>query len=239
MIDCGSQCLLCDVPVRYDSYIGCTHGCKYCFVQRKNDDVFGSIQKSASVQALKNFINGYRSQDTNWCDWQIPLHWGGMSDPFQPCEEKYKCSLEALKIFAETQYPVIISTKGKLCIKEPYLSLLSKCNVVMQISALCSRYDELEKGAPSFEERLKMIEILSKNVQRVIVRCQPYIHDIYKDIYNNIKLFSECGAYGATFEGMKFLKKKKGLIKCGGDFVQPITILKSDYLKLKDECHKK
>lgn len=34
MPNCGSQCWLCDMPIRFDTYKGCTHGCKYCFVQR-------------------------------------------------------------------------------------------------------------------------------------------------------------------------------------------------------------
>ena len=32
---CGSQILLCDVPVRFDTYRGCSHGCTYCFTARK------------------------------------------------------------------------------------------------------------------------------------------------------------------------------------------------------------
>ena len=35
MPDCGSQIVLCDVPIRFDTYKGCSHGCKYCFVYRK------------------------------------------------------------------------------------------------------------------------------------------------------------------------------------------------------------
>lgn len=237
MIDCGSQCLLCDLPVRFDTYIGCTHGCTYCFVQRNNNNN-NNIKSGGGTKCLIDFIKGKRTLDTNWCDWQIPLHWGGMSDPFQPCERQYKLSYEALKVFAETGYPVIISTKGKLCIESPYLELLKKCNVVMQISALCSKYDELEKGAPSFNERLRMIETLSQNVKRVIVRCQPYIHDVFNDVFDNIKLFSERGAFGVTFEGMKFIKKQNGLVKAGADWVQPTNVLKLDYSKFKNECHK-
>ena len=37
MAKCGSQCYLCDVPIRFDTYIGCSHGCKYCFAEKFRD----------------------------------------------------------------------------------------------------------------------------------------------------------------------------------------------------------
>lgn len=234
MPKCGSQCWLCDLPIRYDTYEGCTHACKYCFVQRNNTL---DVRMGESVEVLKAFIEGKRTQETAWCDWNIPLHWGGMSDPFQPCEKTYKRSLEALKVFAETGYPVVISTKGRLCVEEPYLSLLERANAVMQISALCSRYDALEMGAPPFEERLEMIHKLSNKVKRVIVRAQPYIHDIFDDMVENIPRFADAGAHGIIFEGMKFVKKKQGLVKSGGDFVQKKSILRADFERFKTLCH--
>lgn len=234
MPESGSQCWLCDLPVRYDTYKGCTHDCTYCFVRRKSDL---KVKTGEATVALRKFINGERNKAVSYCDWNIPLHFGGTSDPFQPCERKYKRTLEALEVFAETGYPVVISTKGKLCIEEPYLSLISKSNCVMQISMLCSKYDVLEKGAPNFEERLNMVRVLSEKAKRVIVRCQPYIHDVFDDVYENIPRFAHAGAYGATFEGMKFAKKKSGLVRRGGDWVQPKELLEADFSKFRKKCH--
>jgi DNA repair photolyase len=189
-----------------------------------------------TAQALLNFIKGKRTKYTNWCDWDIPIHWGGMSDPFQPCEKHYKRSLEALKVFAETQYPVVVSTKGKLCIEEPYISLIEQCNIVMQVSMLSSKYDKLEQGAPPYEQRLEMVRVLSKKCKRVIIRHQPYIHDLLDDILENIPRLKEAGAYGVIVEGMKFVKKKPGLEKSGADYVQPKELLKMDFSKIKAKC---
>lgn len=236
MPDTGSQVVLCDLPIRFDTYKGCTHLCKYCFVQRKKD--LQEVQKFETDISLRNFIEGKRTQTTNWCDWNIPLHWGGMSDPFQPIEKKYKNSLKCLEIFAETQYPFVVSTKGKLIIEDEYLTLLRKCNCVVQISMICSKYDVLEKGAPTFEERLEMVRILSKNVKRVIVRIQPYMTQVFKDVKDNMKKFAEAGAYGVIVEGMKFAKRKSGLIKVGADFVYDKQILKEHFEQLKTEAHK-
>lgn len=61
---CGSQCTLCDVPIRFDTYKGCSHGCKYCFVQKKNN--LFDIKKGEGIDSLKRFINGERNQTQNW-----------------------------------------------------------------------------------------------------------------------------------------------------------------------------
>ena len=74
---CGSQIILCNLPVRFDTYRGCSHGCRYCFAQKKND--ISHIERDESVDGLRSFIEGKRGNETEWCDWNIPIHWGGMS----------------------------------------------------------------------------------------------------------------------------------------------------------------
>ncbi len=234
MPECGSQIVLCDVPVRFDTYKGCSHLCKYCFVQRKVD--ISNISKNETAKTLLSFIDGKRTSETNWCDWKIPLHWGGCSDPFQPIERKYRYSFEALKVFAQTQYPFIVSTKGRIIVEPEYLELIKKCNCVVQISAVCKEYDKLEPGAPTFEERLEMIREISK-YKRVLVRIQPYMPEVHNSIAKNIKRFAEVGAYGIIVEGMKFFKSKKGLVKVGGDICYPLYVLKPRFTSLKDLAH--
>lgn len=235
MPSCGSQCFLCDVPIRFDTYKGCSHACAYCFAQAKQD--LKIISTYETPNQLKSFIEGKRTQDTKWCDWDIPLHWGGLSDPFQPVERSKRVSYECLKIFKETQYPFIVSTKGKLIAEPEYLDLLAECNCVVQISMVCSKYDKLELGCPTYEERLKIASIVSPRVKRVIARIQPYMHEVFQDVYDNLERLAEAGVYGVIIEGMKFKKKKKGLIKVGGDFVYPYDVILNDFLRLQKRAH--
>lgn len=232
---CGSQAVLCNLPVRFDTYKGCSHLCRYCFTQRKTD--LNIIEKNEGVIALSSFIAGQRSEQTRWCDWDIPLHWGGLSDPFQPIELQHRVSYKCLKVFAETQYPFVVSTKGRAIVEYEYLDLLSKCNCVVQMSMVCGKYDELEKGAPTFIERLKMVETLSKRVKRVNIRIQPYMTEVFDDVYKNIWEFSNAGVYGVTVEGMKYAKKKAGLVKVGSDFAYPLIQLQMHFKALKERAH--
>lgn len=236
MIDCGSQCFLCDVPIRLDTYMGCTHNCKYCFVYRKYD--ISNVKVAGGIQALKNFVVGKRTQETKWCNWNIPLHWGGMSDPFQPCEKKHRASFECLKIFAETQYPFIVSTKGKLIADNEYLELLSKCNAVVQISLVSPKYDKIETGCPTYYERIEIIKKVAPRVKRINIRIQPYMREAKTDIINHLELYKNIGVYGIILEGMNLIKKVKGLEKLGGDYVYPLNELKCDFTEIKEKAHK-
>lgn len=190
---CGSQIILCNLPVRFDTYRGCSHGCRYCFAQKKND--ISHIERDESVDGLRSFIEGKRGNETEWCDWNIPIHWGGMSDPFQPVEKQIRASYECLKLLAETKYPFVVSTKGRLIADPEYLDLLAQCNCVLQISMVCSKYDRLERGTPSYEERLTILKTVSARVQRTIVRIQPYMPEVFHDV---MKFLSTPSARRAT-----------------------------------------
>ena len=69
----------------------------------------------------------------------------------------------------------MVSTKGKIIADTDYLGLIKNCNCVVQISMVCDKYDVLEKGCPSFAERLKILESVSKVARRTIVMVQPYM----------------------------------------------------------------
>ena len=236
MPECGSQILICDIPIRFDTYRGCAHNCSYCFAMRKYD--IQNIANGEGVEALKNFIIGKRNSECAWCDWDIPLHWGGMSDPFQPVELKKRRSIEALRLFAETQYPFVISTKNKLIATDEYLELIKQCNCVVQFSAVCSEYNRIEKGASTFEERIDAASKISQH-KRVIIRVQPYITGVFKSVLKNINRFYDAGVYGVVFEGMKYFQKKEGTIKIGNDYVYSSDVLKEHFRIFKENLHSK
>lgn len=230
----GSQITICDLPVRFDTYRGCSHACRYCFANRKRD--ISTIESDESAISLENFINGQRSGSLAWCDWNIPIHFGGMSDPFQPIEREKRRTLAALEVLRKYKYPFVISTKNKMIAEEPYFSILKGCNVVVQISAACREYDQIERGASTFEERLQAMRALSPYV-RVIVRVQPYLPELFVSISKSLKKFADAGVYGITVEGMKYIKKKAGTIPLNGDNVYPAKLLREHFLRLRDIAH--
>jgi DNA repair photolyase len=183
-------------------------------VLRKVD--ISKIQLGESVRSLENFINGKRDKTTNWCDWDIPIHWGGLADPFQPAERVHKRSLEALKVFARTKYPFVVSTKATMLAEEPYFSLLKECNCVVQFSACSPQYNKIEKGAATYEQRIEAAAKISK-VCRVNIRIQPFVPSIFKDVIKAIPEYAKAGVHGVILEAMKYTKSKiEGLVSKGG-----------------------
>lgn len=239
-IQCGSQCVGCDYPIHFDTYTGCSFVCSYCFANEKPDKNIVAPTHNA-INALKLFINGKRTSETRFCDWNIPIHFGATSDPFQPIEKTERKTFECLELLAETKYPFIISTKGTMIAEEPYISLIAECNCVVQISAACKKYDALERGAPCFAERIKAIEKLSGKTKRVNVRIQPYYPMYLPQIKESLKSFSNAGVYGIIIEGMSTRRKAK----CVGDmewngsrFQYPIDVLTDHFKEIRDEAHK-
>lgn len=232
---CGSQLPICDVPIRFDTYTGCSHGCSYCFVKRNVD--ITKIGLGETPKSLKAFIDGKRTINTAWCDWKIPIHWGGVSDPFQPCEKIHKNSLNCLKVLEETQYPYIISTKGRIALEKEYIEMVSKTNCVFQISAVSEKYNVFEKGASSFEERMILAEKLAPKVNRVIIRAQPFVLDVEEDIIKNLTRYKNIGVYGIILEGMKYRTKRDNTEKFKGDNVLKKGLLKKAFQRIKEACH--
>jgi DNA repair photolyase len=239
---CGSQTILCDVPINFDTYKGCTFRCSYCFTQRKR-----SLSKAGpheSVGSLRNFIEGRRDQITRWADWDIPIHWGAMADPFQHLERVEKRSLACLELLAETQYPVIVSTKSLLPAEEPWLSLIARCNLVFQMSMVHPDFDEWEPGAPNFDKRMAILPVMAKAAKRVIVRVQPYVIGYVERITHYLPEYRDAGVHGFIFEGLKRpvnsaagSSQKLGMEKVGADFVFPTERLAEDFRELRERIH--
>lgn len=241
-LDITSQLIHCQLPVRLDTYRGCSHGCKYCFAtrcSRNRHTDFENIEPLNPLQAIEKFISGSRTKGTEFIDWNIPLHWGGMSDPFQPAERKHEASLPVLKKLSESGYPFVVSTKSTLPMEEPYFSLFKESNCVLQISMVSEKYDNIEQGAPTYKERLKMVDKMATHVKRVVIRVQPYIPEVHGDVARALKRYKETGAYGVIFEGMKFTHKPKykGLVKVGNDICFSEDVLKPRFEEMKNLCH--
>jgi len=238
MAHCNSDCWLCDLPVGTDPYKGCSHGCTYCFARRFSGQIGEEPENGDSPSSLKAFIEGKRDDTTSFVDWNIPIRIGSLTDPFQPIERKKRRTYEMLKILVDTKYPCVICTKGEVVGDDDYISLLGECNVLMQFTMACSSYDKLEPNAPPFERRLEIMKKVSPHTKRTIVRIQPYLHQHFQEIFDNLKRFKEAGAYGVIVEGMKWGDKRKGLVKVAGDYTYPLSVITKDFLALREEAHK-
>lgn len=235
MIKTGSQILHCSNPLNFDTYKGCSHGCEYCFAKRKNN--IEDVRNGGGWMSVKNWINGERNEFTRWCSKDLPIHIGGLSDPYQPIESDKRRTRKVLEYINKHKknYPLIISTKGVNVLKRD-LDLISDMNIAIQISMVSPAYDKIELSAPSFKERFDSLELISKNCKRLLVRIQPYTIESKDFILKIIPEYKRLGVHGIILEGMKWKKMQEGLVKIGADCGYPKDILKNDFEEIRDRC---
>lgn len=112
----SSQFVMCGNCFRADMYHGCSFGCEYCFANNRG----GKNLRNFTIANIKNIRKQFECAldcgDENTIvkeclKHHVPIHLGGLSDPFQECETKYRLSYEFLKLTKQYNYPVNISTK--------------------------------------------------------------------------------------------------------------------------------
>jgi DNA repair photolyase len=86
----------------------------------------------------------------------------GVSDPYQPLEEKYKITKRCIEILIKNNWPITIQTKSPLVVRD--LDLFKKSNNVdigLSITTANEQIKELfEPGLPSIKERIEALGIL-------------------------------------------------------------------------------
>ncbi len=208
-----SQIAYCGLPLRLDSYRGCQFGCRYCFARTRGGEFQGEgpIQ-GASHNSLENiFRRAERSEPDKqsmlgqFLRRRTPLHFGGMSDPFQPIEKKQRVTLAMMESLAARNYPTVISTRGTMIADPEYLRLLAG-HTVVQVS-LSTTHDDLarvvEPNSPRPSEMIHLINTLSTAGVKVTCRWQPYIPGLSEAPQEFIARVAEAGA---THVGLEHLK---------------------------------
>jgi len=241
-----TQFYFCPVPLRLDTYTGCTHACKYCFANNSNQKYIGNtslMEENTAVafptklKYVKNYFDAAFEGAPNKFSHQealavqclkrkVPIHFGGMSDPLQPLENKYGVTYEVLKLLKKYEYPVIFSTKGKLILDKKYHDLIADYkNFALQISLIDDRQeviDILEPGAASVQERLDAFELYKD--KWTACRIQPFIVGLTEP--RIIPLLDKLKARGVNHvmvEGLKFFSGNKQANKVIGKAFKKIT----------------
>lgn len=186
----------CPNAFRVDLYRGCDFGCKYCFANMTCFDEEGrSKWGNARIDKLQKRFELALETDKESKDilvellrHRVPIHCGGMSDPFQSREWEYELTYKFIELCNRYNYPVCFSTKTSY-IPEKYFDILNPELHAFQISILgwSADYVKLWEGnTPSAQERLKFVRKLRDKGYWCSIRIQPII-----DINNVLQLVQE------------------------------------------------
>lgn len=182
-----SQFKFCPNAFRVDMYRGCDFGCKYCFANMEAFKECGTgltIWRDADIRAVtKKFelaLDTDRPSKSTIIELlrhKVPMHCGGMSDPFQKREFTNGLTKELIKLSNKYNYPICFSTKAAH-LPDEYLELLQPNLHTFQISLMGIDNDYVSKwesNTPPPIERVEFIKLLKNKGFWCGVRIQPVI----------------------------------------------------------------
>ena len=164
-INVSSKIAICGLPLRVDSYKTCTFNCRYCFSNNRKIMEFNKELQIANINQFEKTLKRVHGDKNikenslidNLLNEDITLHWGGMSDPFQPIEKKLGITKQLIDISNKYNNHILFSTKSETtydCDIRPDLHSF-------QLSFTSSKTNnELEPNVPSFENRVKFYKEL-------------------------------------------------------------------------------
>ena len=184
-----SQFKFCPMAFRMDMYRGCDFGCRYCFANMNAFHEIGtglSTWREANIEKVRKTFETALTTDKSSMSVivellrnRVPIHCGGMSDPFQKREWELGLTKELIKISKEYNYPILFSTKTSSLPRE-YYDLLDPKIHAFQVSILgwTENYvRKWERATSSAEERADFVRLLRQDFGLwCSVRIQPIIN---------------------------------------------------------------
>jgi DNA repair photolyase len=106
-----NPCTLENFDYQIDPYIGCAHGCHYCYVlEYAETDWSKEILYHADIaDRLKSQLSAIPPQT---------IYMGWHTDPYQPCEAEYRQTRKILECLTENGFSVSILTKSDLVLRD-------------------------------------------------------------------------------------------------------------------------
>ena len=147
-------------------YRGCTHACTYCYAVATHAHLGMETADFASTVLVKsNLAEVLRAElaRPSWRNGRVAI--GTATDPYQPCEGRYRLTRAALEAFRARGTPVTIVTKSTLVLRD--LDVLTEMArdglATVQFSIITlepSVWRLLEPGTPPPAKRLEVLRRL-------------------------------------------------------------------------------
>ena len=186
----------CPNAFRIDMYRGCDFGCKYCFA---NMEMFNEQEETkwreARFEKIERRFKTALETDTESKDilvellrHRVPLHCGGMSDPFQSREWELGLTKRLIELSNKYHYPICFSTKTAY-LPEEYFEILNPEIHAFQVSIMGWDDDYVRKwesNTPTAKERFDFVQQLRGRGFWTAIRIQPVINiqQVMKLCYN-------------------------------------------------------
>ena len=181
-VNVSSKFAICGLPIRVDTYKCCSFQCAYCFSNNRKICEFEKELQIADVEKTDEWLSKVSKGKFKKNDFLATLvndgitwHCGGMSDPFQPCESKYRITEQLVDVTNKYGVSILFSTKSA----DIYGGNFRQDLHSFQLSV--SNVDNnklLEPNVPDIQERLNLFRNLKKDGYKVGIRIQPFVPNV-------------------------------------------------------------
>lgn len=181
------------VDYAINPYLGCEHGCAYCYARFMLRMGHMGEEWGSFVDVKVNALERLRIEAPRRNRGVVLL--SSVTDPYQPLEREYALTRGALKILLEHQYTVDILTKSNLVLRDiDLLRRFDDCEVGLTITALDDGVrSAFEPIASSVQDRILALRKLRDSGLRTYVflgPLLPYLSD--ENLGSLLNEISEC-----------------------------------------------
>lgn len=209
-----SQFSFCALPLRLDTYRGCSFRCTYCFARYRGGNSPDDAVRAADSRSIHSvFQRALRDLDSavgivgQFIRHRVPVHFGGMSDPFQPAELRFRSTEGALRILDQYQYPTVLSTRSTLVVREPYFRLLRGMQPLVVQFSFSTTDDRIgRKLEPRCDPPSVLLRTIEKLVEagiNVTCRWQPFVPGTSEEPQQFLQRIASTGCRHVGFEHLK------------------------------------
>ena len=208
-----------DVPFDWslNPYRGCEHGCSYCYARPTHEFLGFSagldFESRILVKRAAPELLQFRLAHQDWTP--VPIAMSGVTDPYQPIEQRLGVTRGCLEVLERARHPVTIVTKGRAIERDiDILSSLARHDAVrVSISVTTlerSLQRAMEPRAPTPESRLRVIRSLRHAGVPVGINIAPVIPGLTEhEIPAILEACAEAGAQSAAM----FLLRLPGAVE--------------------------
>ncbi len=215
-------------------YIGCVHGCAYCyarFIKRftGHTEAWGSfLDAKINAPALLKKQLEKRKEPLK----EVVLI-SSVTDPYLPAESKYKLTRAILEVLLEYQVPISILTKSDMVVRDlDLLRQFKKCTVGLSLMTINNELaHRFEPRAPSPTRRTKALRKLRENEIYTYAFISPYLphlSDIERLMETLNGLINEIGVEALNTRGANWVGVEQILTQFYPEFLSGYKQLSKD-----------